>query len=262
TDQGPQFESHLFHSLAKLCGIQLSRTTAHHPAANGLVEHFHRTLKAAIMCHADQHWTEALPLVLLGIRTAFKEGLQGSVAELVYGEPLSILGELLTPTADPVDPAHLITQLRQYMARLRPIPATRHASPATFVHSDLEKCTHVFLRQDTTSRSLKPPYSGPYQVLSWKEKTMQILVRGRLAIVSPDTVKPANMLMRQAVGPPPKTSTPQPTKPQPRSRIPYHHSLHNELHASDVMYIILIASTAAQRSPRWVMWEPPTFKQV
>jgi transposase InsO family protein len=60
TDQGRQFESQLFQSLAKMCGIQLSRTTAHHPTANGLVEHFH-TLKAAIMCHADQQWTEAFP---------------------------------------------------------------------------------------------------------------------------------------------------------------------------------------------------------
>jgi hypothetical protein len=97
--------SQLFHSLAKLCGIQLSRTTAHHAAANRLVECFHRTLKAAIMCHADQHWTEALPLVLLGIRTAFKVYLQASVAKLMYGEPLRISGELLTPIAHPVEPA-------------------------------------------------------------------------------------------------------------------------------------------------------------
>jgi transposase InsO family protein len=86
-DQGQQFESQLFKSLAKMCGIQLSRTTAHHPAANGLMECFHRTLKAAMMCHADQQWTEALSLVLLRICTAFKEDLQASVAELVYGEP-------------------------------------------------------------------------------------------------------------------------------------------------------------------------------
>jgi hypothetical protein len=97
------------------------------------------------MCHADQHWTEVLPLVLLGIRTAFKEDLQALAAELVYGEPLRIPGELLTPTANPVDPAHLITELRQHMTHLRPVPATRHTSPATFVHSDLEKCTHVSL---------------------------------------------------------------------------------------------------------------------
>jgi hypothetical protein len=37
TDEGLQFESQLFQSLARLCGIQLARTTAHHPAANGLV---------------------------------------------------------------------------------------------------------------------------------------------------------------------------------------------------------------------------------
>jgi transposase InsO family protein len=107
TDQGRQFESQLFHALAKLCGIHLSRTTAYHSAANGLVERFHRTLKAAIMCHANPQWTDALPIVLLGIRTAFKEDLQASIAELVYGEPLRILGELLTPTAGTVEPSHL-----------------------------------------------------------------------------------------------------------------------------------------------------------
>jgi hypothetical protein len=109
----------LFHPLPKLCGIQLSRTTAHHLAANRLVEHFHRTLKTAIMCHADQHWTGTL-LVLLGIRTAFKADLQASVAELVFGEPLRIRGKLLTPVAHPVEPEHLIAQLRHHMARLRP----------------------------------------------------------------------------------------------------------------------------------------------
>jgi hypothetical protein len=91
------------------------------------------------MCHADRHWIEALPVLLFGIRTSFEEDLQASVAELVSSEPLRIHGELLTPTADPADPAHLITELRHHMARLRPIPATRHASPATFVHGDLEK---------------------------------------------------------------------------------------------------------------------------
>jgi hypothetical protein len=97
------------------------------------------------------------PLVLLGISTVYKEDLQASVVELVYGEPLRIPGELLIPTAEPVDPAHLITELRQHMARLRPVPAARHTSPSTFVHSDLERCTHVFLRQDTTREALEPP---------------------------------------------------------------------------------------------------------
>jgi hypothetical protein len=167
------------------------------------------------MCHADQQWTEALPLVFLGIRTSFKEDLQVSVAELVYGEPLRIPGKLLAPAADPVDPvdpAHRITELRQHMARLRPVPAARHASPATFEHSDLESCTHVFLRQDSTRRTLEHSYSGPYQVLSRREKTMQHLVRGRPVTVSIDRVKPAYFLKRRAAG---TASTHQPQQSRP-----------------------------------------------
>jgi cleavage and polyadenylation specificity factor subunit 1 len=135
------------------------------------MERFHRALKAAIMRHADQQQTEALPLVLLGIHTAFKEDLQVSVAELMYEELLRIPGELLTLSADPGDPTHLNTKLRQHMDHLRPVPAARHASPATFMHSDLKKCTHIF-HQDTTCQALELPYSSPYQVLSWREKTL------------------------------------------------------------------------------------------
>jgi hypothetical protein len=149
------------------------------------------------MYHTGQYWTEALPLVLLGIRTAFKGDLQASVAEFVYGEPLRIPGELLAPTADPVDPAHFITYLRHHMARLRPIPKTRHASPSTFVHSDLEKCTHVFLRQEAARRAVEPPYSGPYQVLSRRENNANP-EGGRPVTVSTDRVKPDCMLNETA----------------------------------------------------------------
>jgi cleavage and polyadenylation specificity factor subunit 1 len=108
------------------------------------VERFHRSLKTALKFHADQHWTEALPLVLLEIRTSSQVDLQASVAELVYGETLWIPGELLTPTTQPMDPAHLITQLRQHMARIRPVPATRHASSSTVAHKDLIKRAHTY----------------------------------------------------------------------------------------------------------------------
>jgi transposase InsO family protein len=166
TEQGRQFELKLFQFLARLCGIQVLRTTAHLPAANGHVERIHRTLKVATMCHSDKQSTEALLLVLLGIRTAFKEDLQASVAELVYGESLRITCELLTPAAEPMDPVHLITELHQHMASLRVVPATRHHSLTTFVHSDLENSMHVFLRQDTRRRALEPTYSCSYQVFS------------------------------------------------------------------------------------------------
>jgi hypothetical protein len=97
--------------------------------------------------------------------------------------------EFLAHNAHPVEPAHLITQLRQHMARLKPVPATRHASAGTFVHKDLQNCTHALLRQDATLRALEPSYSGPYQVLSRQEKTLKLLVRSKPVTVSTNRVK-------------------------------------------------------------------------
>ena len=62
TDRGAQFESHLWHNLMKLLGSHRLRTTAYHPMSNGIIERFHRTLKAALRAHG-QHtpWIQALP---------------------------------------------------------------------------------------------------------------------------------------------------------------------------------------------------------
>jgi cleavage and polyadenylation specificity factor subunit 1 len=82
TDQGTQFEARLFKTLATITGFSLTQTTAWHPASNDIAR-LHRQLKAALMCHADEQWAKALLLVLLGIRSAWKEDLKASSAELV-----------------------------------------------------------------------------------------------------------------------------------------------------------------------------------
>jgi hypothetical protein len=46
--------------------------------------------------------------------------------------------------------------------------------------------THVFLCLDTTRQALETPY----QVLSWREKTIQLFMRRRPITVSTDRVKP------------------------------------------------------------------------
>ena len=85
TDRGSQFESSLWTQLMTLLGTTRCRTTSYHPQANGLVERFHRKLKSALKAHTGTSWTESLPIVLLGIRTALKGDLNCNAAELVYG---------------------------------------------------------------------------------------------------------------------------------------------------------------------------------
>ena len=99
TDRGAQFESSLFQSTMQSLGCELYCNTAYHPAANGLVERFHRQLKTSLMarnCFND--WLDHLPLVLLGIRTTIKSDLDTCLAELFYGPSLRLPGELLAPS--------------------------------------------------------------------------------------------------------------------------------------------------------------------
>lgn len=197
SDRGRQFTSNLFNTFTKLFGIQLKFTTSWHPAANGMVERFHRHLKAAIMAHTNVDWVGALPLVLLGIRSVFKEDIKATSSELVYGETLRLPFELLSPIPQNANldaSSSFISSLREYMSHLRPVPASRHGQPGVFVFKELSKCSHVFLREGPVLRALQPPYTGPHEVLDRDEKTITLKIHGKPNKVSIDRVKPAYIL--------------------------------------------------------------------
>lgn len=213
TDRGMQFESALFRNLSEMIGFQHKKTTAYHPQCNGLIERLHRQVKAAITCHENSIWTEALPIVLLGIRSAYKEDLHASSAELIYGEPLRLPGEYFHQSSnESMDMTDFISRLRKVMSEIRPVPATRHCNKQVFIHKDLPNATHVYLRDDAVRRPLQPVYTGPYEVLQKQEKYFRILVRGKEQTVSIDRLKPAYSLASKDVEKPPPRLPPSENK--------------------------------------------------
>lgn len=201
TDRGTQFQSTLFKYLSEIAGFKHMSTTAYNPACNGLVERFHRQLKVAITCHGNENWTETLPLVLLGIRCAYKEDLQSSSAELVYGETLRLPGEIFSPSTNTTtDVTDFSARLRQHARAIQPQPASRHDKKSIFVFKELETATHVFLREDAYRRPLQPAYSGPHKVLDRNEKVFKIMIKEKPLTVSINRVKPAYILGDYPIG--------------------------------------------------------------
>lgn len=96
TDRGSQFQSVLFNEFINLLGVKHISTTAYHPCANGLVEQFHRQLKAALAASNDSRtWLENLSLILLSLRNGVKEDLGCTTAEFVFGSMLTLPGQFV-----------------------------------------------------------------------------------------------------------------------------------------------------------------------
>ncbi|GBP58313.1 hypothetical protein EVAR_11593_1 [Eumeta japonica] len=152
TDRGKQFESTLFQHLARVARFHHRRTA------------------------------ECLPLVLLGVRSPYKDDLKASCAELVYGETLRLPGEFISPSPTKMtDNSDYIALLRSFVRKLQPSPASRHGERATFVYKDLATTTHVFLREDTIRSCFQPAYTRPHEPITHQARRdiSEIVAEGR-----------------------------------------------------------------------------------
>lgn len=193
SDRGAQFESNLWSSIMNLLGIKRNRTTAYHPQSNGIIERFHRQLKASLMARLNgPNWHDDLPIVMLGIRTSVKTDLKCSPAELVYGTTLRLPGEFFQHTTNAfVDPTLFLGRLRNIMQKQQPVQTQHHGTRSSYVPDALKHATHVFVRHDAVKPPLQRPYDGPFLVVKRSGKHFTINKNGSHDTVSIDRLKPA-----------------------------------------------------------------------
>lgn len=194
SDRGTQFTSQLWAALTELLGTKMHHTTAYHPQSNGLVERFHRQMKAALKARlSGPNWIDELPWVLLGIRTAPKADLHASSAELVYGAPLTVPGDFVSPQSNlSVETEAHLRRLRETVRALAPVPMSRHGTRRTHMPPALKDSKFVFIRRDGYKTPLTPPYEGPFEVLEHGEKVFKVNMGTREVLVSVDRLKPAH----------------------------------------------------------------------
>ena len=106
---------------------------------------------------SDHNWYNQLPWVLLGLRSTPKADLDASVAEIVYGEPIAVLGDLFPPTVDALNDRQFLRALHQDIATLRPAPNSRHGTQSPYVPAALRKADFVFVRRDGHASPLQSP---------------------------------------------------------------------------------------------------------
>lgn len=191
TDQGTQFESQIFQALLNLIGTQRRRTTPYHPQSNGLIERWHRVLKAALMCHAENNWVRTLPTVLLGLRAHIRADTGASPAEFLFGTTLRLPGEFFLPEDITPDPNFFIEEFREYMRQVRPVPAMHKSKNKMFYYKELHDCSHVFLR-NMVKKAMERPYSGPHKIIRRiSDRVFEIETQGKIKAVSVELLKPA-----------------------------------------------------------------------
>ena len=196
SDRGAQFTGSIWRELHRTLGIRHQTTTAYHPQANGLIERFHRHLKGALRARLDgPGWMDELPVVLLGIRAAWREEADTTPAQLVYGTALKLPGEMILHVpAAPEPSADFLRGLQCSMRAplLPPVPAQHHDSRKSYVPSALSAAPAVYVRHDARKLPLQRPYDGPFLVLERKEKHFILNVNGARQTISIDRLKPAS----------------------------------------------------------------------
>ncbi len=144
SDRGSQFVSSLWTHLSSFLNVSHITTTAFHPQSNGLLEHFHRRLKATLQARCTSpDWFSHLPWVLLSYRTSPHDSSNLSPTEAVFGSPLVLPAQF--PLSPEDNSSRFLSQLHHTLSGSLS-SSSKPTSIQFDLPADLLKSSHVFVR--------------------------------------------------------------------------------------------------------------------
>ena len=105
SDQGANFEGHLFMKVGELLDMEKTRTTPYHPQSDGLVERMNRTLlmMLSIRAQEEERWDEFLPELLMAYRASVHDTTKFTPFHLMFGREIRLpIDVMFGKNPDPV----------------------------------------------------------------------------------------------------------------------------------------------------------------
>ena len=183
TDQGTNFTSDLIAELCELLDIYKTRTTPYHPAGNGQVERYNRTMMDLI--HSEvrdnpERWDEALPIACMAFNSTVHTATGFEPNLLWLGRNIYLPVDRMMPPDPDVHPQPVHEYARRLVEDIRANFVTarlRLNKAATVMKKYYDRTAHlreykvgdavklrVFRREKGVSKFAER-FSGPYYVL-------------------------------------------------------------------------------------------------
>ena len=193
TDNGSNFTSRLMKRFYDLTGIHHLKTSAYHPATDGMVERFNKTLKQTLRKltqKSSDDWDACIPYLMWAYRGTVHASTGFSPFELVYGrqmrDGLDVLADVWKEEKD-TDPIAVIEYLRKLRERMQ---QAREIVQET--ETKAKESHKKFYDRNTISREFKKgdmvlvllpklqyklicEWQGPYEVVEKKSSVTYVI---------------------------------------------------------------------------------------
>ena len=178
SDQGRQFESNLLQDVCKLLKIKKTRTTSYHPASNGLIERFNRTLARMIRSFAVKNtdWDLHLPLLTAAYRSTVHPATGFTPNMLMLNREVHLPVDLLFPrprSKERVEVHEYVAELRAKMEQCYDIARRNLKNAATRQKRDYDtrikeqqyQPGDLVYRRNHIQKKLEIPWQGPLVIV-------------------------------------------------------------------------------------------------